>query len=169
MKMKDLALRLAVIATVKKAATEAERATKAELLARMVDEGTDRLRPELDGTPLGPVSMANGRKSVKIVDEDAFTRWVETEHRSEMYLAVRPAFVKMLTETGQQMDDGSVVFTQTGEIVPGLAVTHGEPYLTFRGSEEGTAAIVDALGSGDLAVSLLDHNDVPELLAAEEA
>lgn len=100
-----------------------------------------------DGGDIGTVSVAKGRKTVKVVDEVEFLEWVRKHSPQNVYEQVRPAYVKSLAENGEIVD-GMVVDSTTGEVVPGLEQTTGNPYVAVRQSDDQVAILEAALADG---------------------
>lgn len=104
---------------------------KADLLALMADTGAERVRvADDDGTDLGAMSVAAGRVSAKVVDQGAFTAWVADRYPFELVQQVRDAFARKLLDAAAAV--GVPVDTVTGEVIPGVEVSTGEPFLTVR-------------------------------------
>jgi hypothetical protein len=104
---------------------------KADLLDRMVDNGVERVRVvDVDGDNLGAVTLNAGRKSAKVTDPAEFTAWVADRYPGEMVQAVRESFVKKLLDAATA--ENVPVDTATGEVIPGVEIVAGEPYLTVR-------------------------------------
>lgn len=82
------------------------------------------------GSEIGAVTLVSGRKTARMVDETAFTAWVERTHPGEMETVTitrpNPNFVHRLMSAAQQI--GHPVDAATGEEVPGIQVVQGDPY-----------------------------------------
>lgn len=133
-------------------------AAREELLAHMRSTGTERVRvSDEHGENLGAVSLASGRLTPRITDESAFVAWVAQRHPGEVeeVLVVSPGWRERLLAAMARL--GDPVDPETGEVVPGVELVRGEPYLTVRPTDEArqrmrglvvNAGLV-ALGSGD--------------------
>lgn len=106
----------------------------------MATAGVERVRVKDDvGTDFGTVSFAAGRPAAKVTDEQAFLRWVVARYPTEVEQVVRAAFRKRLLDavTGA----GDPVDTSTGEVIPGVEVVAGKPYLVVRSTAEAQTRI----------------------------
>src|SRR5436305_14538383 len=71
-----------------------EDAAKSVLLHAL--EGGERTKAVApDGTELGKVSIVEGRKTMRIDNEEGFLMWVKSRYPHEIVETVRPAFVKL--------------------------------------------------------------------------
>lgn len=104
---------------------------KAELLDTMTAAGAERVRvTDADGDNLGTVSLSAGRASAKLTDPAAFTAWVAERYPSEMVQAVRGSFTGKVLEQATAL--GEAVDQATGEVIPGVEIVTGDPYVTVR-------------------------------------
>lgn len=104
---------------------------KTDLLAAMSDLGAERIRvTDDDGTDLGSVALAAGRVSAKVTDPAAFQAWVAVRHPDELVQQVRESFTHRVLN--QAAATGDPVDPMTGEVIPGVEVVAGDPYLTVR-------------------------------------
>lgn len=130
---------------------EAEQARKSTL--ELMDQlGVERVRvTDESGANLGAVTIAAGRTSVRVVDEQAFVAWVRRNHPSELVQVVRDTFrEKVFASAKAKAEPGdSTAVGPDGEVVPGLEVVHGTPYVTARPTAEARERMRDLLrGSG---------------------
>ena len=115
--------------------TDHHKPLKADLLADMTDLGAERVRvTDDDGTDLGSLSVSSGRVKAKVTDRRAFVEWVARQYPDELERAVREAFEKKLLDAATAA--GDPVDASTGEVIPGVEVVAGEPYLTVRPTAE---------------------------------
>lgn len=100
-----------------------------------------------DGTPLGTVGMVKGRTTATIDNDAALTAWVEDNHPGEIETVrrVRPGYVKKLLDAAKVK--GAAVDAH-GEVIPGILVGEGDPYLSVRLADDAEQAVVSALESG---------------------
>lgn len=115
--------------------TAEHKPVKTILLADMLDAGVERVRvTDDDGVNVGAVTLACSTAKARIVDDKAFLAWVIDRYPGEIAQVVRESFVKKLldaaTEAGDPIDAG------TGEVVPGVEIVAGEPYLMVRPTPE---------------------------------
>ncbi len=117
---------------------------KADLLASMLDSGVERVRVTDDnGINLGAVSITAGRKSARVVDDRAFLAWVADRYPQEVVSMVRESFTRMLLDAATAA--GDPVDAKTGEVIPGVEISAGEPYLTVRPAADAKARMRDAV------------------------
>ncbi|MEV0646040.1 hypothetical protein AB0I28_12320 [Phytomonospora sp. NPDC050363] len=147
--MKELAKTVLVASL---AAAEYEKVAKSgkqEIEQQFIESGTDRSTvKDSAGMKLGIVTYAQGRTSAYIADEKAFLAWVEENHPSEMVRVINPDFKTRLlsacTTAGEPVDPSS------GEVVPGVEMTQGRPYVSVRGSSEGKALMSELMAQHGL-------------------
>jgi hypothetical protein len=129
--------RLARMVLAGKVIPESMIAARQQLLAAMVEAGSEKQRVRGDdGSDYGTVSMCGGEPKAKVVDEAAFTRWVAHNRPDEVEeivtRRVRPAYEKLLlegaTKAGEPID-------AEGTLIPGVQIMAGEPYLAARPTE----------------------------------
>lgn len=111
----------------------------------------DRLTAELpDGTEVGSVTLNKGRTTAEVADEQTFTNWVAENHPSEIVMAVRDSFRKIVLTDVQK--HGGIVDRASGELVnvPGVSRKTGDPYPSVRPNDEAAAAIAAAWRDGTL-------------------
>jgi hypothetical protein len=125
------------------------RAFKADLLAQMVDGGSERQRVrDDDGTDLGTVSTSAGRKAAKVTDVRAFTDWVAQRYPTELVQVVAEAFVRKLLDAALAAE--APVDVRTGEVIPGVEVVTGEPFLTVRPTTDAKTRMRETLRTSGL-------------------
>ena len=131
-------MKLAVLRALKTRIRDIELEVSEHFLSTL-DIGDAKAASLPDGTRLGKVTKAAGKATPQVVDEAAFLAWVQKNHPTEIQQSIRPAFREKILSTvkahGQAVDDS------TGEIVPGIELRQGNPYISFR-SEPG---YVDAI------------------------
>ena len=100
------------------------------------------------GIPIGTVTLARGKRSVEVVDEEAFGDWVREHYPTEVEVSVRPAFRKKLLErvlaTGHLIDADGVIYDGIVE------VRAGEPYPMVKLDGEASIAIGNLLRQGKI-------------------
>lgn len=155
--IKDLA-RVAMVSKLIADTARAEgNASREELAAVMAFDGLERVRVlGDDGTDYGTVVLASGKRTAKVTDPAAFAAWVAARYPGEVVPTVRPAFQERLlaaaTKAGDPVDVG------TGELIPGVELSQGEPYLTTRPSADAKARMRSALAANGL-LSLVSGGD----------
>lgn len=88
-----------------------------------------------DGTVYGTVSRCSGRKEARVTDRDAFWMWVLERHPEWIVRLIDPDREKQLLSLMTKL--GSTVEPGTGEVVPGVTIETGSPYISVRSSEDG--------------------------------
>jgi hypothetical protein len=166
---RDIARDLVVLKVLADRVKQATAQRKADAMDAMdVEDRKGAVLP--DGQKVGTVSVARGRESwtADPTDPDLLA-WVQEHHPSEIQTvtttSVRPAFLRALTERAKA--DGAAVDHDTGEAIPGIRCTTGEPYVMVRVSGVQSDLIAAALADG--AIALPDFTGPPELDAIEDA
>lgn len=142
--------------------TDAARVAAREL---MQQAGAERVRvTDQHGANLGAVTLAAGRTTARVSDESAFVRWVADRYPTEVEQIVRDAFRRrLLSEAGKA---GDPVDTETGEVIPGVAIEQGEPYVTVRPTDVARDRMRTMLAnSGLLALTSGAEAEVPDAAA----
>jgi hypothetical protein len=131
---------------------------KADLLALMVGQGVERVRvTDDDGVDLGTVSLSRSGGTAAIVDSEAFAAWVAARYPGELMQVVRPAFEKKVLAGAVGV--GAPIDVATGEVVPGVSLFAGKPYVTVRPSSDAVSRMRSTL----LVSGLLRLPTGPEL------
>jgi hypothetical protein len=104
-----------------------------------MNEGDSKAATLSDGTRLGKVSKVRGRETVQVVDEKAFTAWVTATYPTEIETNVRPAFREKVMSSAKA--HGMAVDGKTGELIPGIEIACGSPYISYR-SDKGSAEVI---------------------------
>lgn len=146
----ELALKLAVLRVLSDHIKDAR--TTADEQARETLHAGDRITAALpDGSKVAAVSLANGRKGAKVVDEAAFTAWVTARHPDEVVPTIRDSFKKKVLDAVKA--DGGMVDRTTGELVeiPGVEPTEGDPYPSVRLAPGAAELVQQAWTDGTLA------------------
>lgn len=137
MSVSDEAGRVAILRALRNTVTEAYETARNDTDNEM-DVG-DRKAVHLGDGKLGDVLKASGARRAAVTDEDSFLKWVAENHPEEIVQSVRPAFrTKILNDTKHY--EGPVDVT-TGEVVPGVELTFGEPYISVRLADDAHARI----------------------------
>ncbi len=116
------------------AVLDSQKAARAAAYDRLADAG---VRGPVDvaaddGEPLGTVSRTRGRATARVADEAAYTAWVQLRYpdRVRTVRVVDEAFTDRVLHTAKLT--GTAVDTETGEVIPGVVVSEGEPGITVR-------------------------------------
>jgi hypothetical protein len=113
----------------------------------------DRLTAVLPGgVSVGTVSMSNGATTSKVADEISFTEWVRKTHPEQVetvkFDRVKPAFQERLLSAARKL--GTAVDAETGEEVPGITISAGDPYPSVKLAEDARTAVAEAWLAGEL-------------------
>lgn len=151
--LRSAATRAAVWGVIADAAKERQAEAKAELA--QLQPG-DTIAGRIGGRLVGKATVARGRSKLTVTDGRQFLDWVALNHPTELVQSVNPAFVKSLEARGKAL--GAVIDAQ-GEVVPGVEITEGAPYVSVR-KEKDAPDVVAQLLSGGL-VSLDGLKELP--------
>jgi len=110
-----------------------------EHLLSMLDEGDSKAANLSDGVRLGKFTKTRGRLAPTVTDEATLLKWVQAHYPDEIEPAIRPAFRTKLLDTAKKY--GEAIDLSTGEVVPGIELRHGDPFISFR-SEPGYQQVV---------------------------
>ncbi|MCW2918541.1 MAG: hypothetical protein JWN52_6609 [Actinomycetia bacterium] len=106
-----------------------------------------------DGTEIGSVTLAKGRTTATLSDDEAYFEWVLENHPDEIeqvkVTRVKPGFTERLLNFARQT--GDCVNPATGQPVPGISVGQGEPYALPNLAKDADDLITRAWQDGSLA------------------
>lgn len=160
---REMALRFALLKVLTDELKKAKAASDCEI--RDGWRPGDRLTATLPGNAdLGTVTLANGAKKAHLADEAAYEEWVRKVHPEAIETVpattrINPEFTDRLMAAARKL--GVAVDAETGEQVPGIEVTQGDPYPMVKLTPEARDAVAAAWTRGNLAALL------PGLLAIE--
>lgn len=147
--MQDAARTTMAAKLISEAVASEHKPVKSGLLAQMLDAGVERIRvTDDDGMNLGSLTVVCGQAKARVVDERAFAAWVASRYPGELVQRVQPAFTQKLLDAATEV--GEPVDTTTGEVVPGVELAAGEPYLSCRPTPDARARMRDTLLSSGL-------------------
>lgn len=144
----EAAFRAGVWSVVAARAKELADAAKAELAALEVG---DTVAGRWDGKVVAKATKAKGRARLIVTDSEGFTEWVARQHPSEIVSSVNPAYVKSLEARAKDLGLGAVVDAE-GEVVPGVEIVEGDPYITVRREKDAPFIVAQLLSSGQLSL-----------------
>ena len=105
-----------------------------------------------NGTKIGTVTLAKGKRSVDITDQDAFMEWVLEAHPDAIQqiqvTQVDPDFTARMVAFARAT--GSTADPATGEEVPGLRVRDGDPYPMTKLEDDAADLVAEAWQNGEL-------------------
>jgi hypothetical protein len=124
-------VKLATLRALKNRVMEVETEINLDLLSSL-SEGDAKAATLDDGTRLGKVSVARGPQTPAVVNEREFLTWVKNSYPSEITETVRKSFRTKVLESART--HGVAVDEKTGEVIPGVTLRVGNPYISFRGT-----------------------------------
>lgn len=138
---KELARDVLVLKALAERVTAADKATRRSVL----DDGDpgDRTAAKLpDGTVIGTVAIARGRLAAKVTDAAALLAHVKETAPTEVQTVeqIRPAFLTKLLAAARDH----------GEVIPGIELAEGDPYVTTSVQKGAVEAIERAWADGSL-------------------
>ncbi len=140
--LRDAAMRAAVWSVIEQAAAARKAEAKAELAAL---EFGDSVAGKLNGQIVGKASWSKGRAKLVVTDEHAFVNWVYQNYPTEIVSQVNPAFVRQLEERAKT---AGTPIDSIGDVVPGVELQTGDPYLTVRREKEAEEIVAGLLRHG---------------------
>ena len=93
--------------------------------------------------------MTTGRTKLIITDEVKLLEWLRKNHPTEIVISPNPAYLKALESTARSV--GAVIDNQ-GEIVPGVELVSGEPYVSVRKEKDSPFVVAQLLSTGRIAL-----------------
>ena len=124
-----LALRAIGEKAILDAAKELNDQTRAALSAAMGPGDRLTIKHE-NGTTMGVCLVSDPKGTLKITDQQAFTRWVAANHPDAIIPTVNPAWQRALLAKGAD---------ENGEVPDGCEIITGAPVLSVRPSERAKA------------------------------
>jgi hypothetical protein len=101
-----------------------------------------------DRTALASFSKVPGKVAAHVTDEAAFTAWVEQNYPTEIVTTVRPSAREKFLKDAAAI--GEPVNPATGEVIPGVEVREGDPYLVTRPTAAARALMKETLEGSPL-------------------
>lgn len=144
--MRNAAARAVVFQVLEQRAKELKDAAKAEL--SQLQPG-DTIGGSWDGQLLGKATMTAGRTRLVVTDEGKLLAWLQSNHPTEIVISPNQAYLKALESTARNV--GAVIDNQ-GEIVPGVELTHGDPYVSVRKQPDAPFVVAQLLVAGRVSL-----------------
>ena len=144
--MRDAAARAVVFQIIEQRAKELKDAAKAELGEL---EPGDTLAAKWDGQLLGTATKTSGRTKLVVTDEKKLVEWLQWHHPEEITLSPNAAWLRQIEERARSLGqpvDGA------GELVPGVELTQGEPYVSVRKDKEAPFVVAQLLSQGRIGL-----------------
>jgi hypothetical protein len=95
-----------------------------------------------DGTELGTTSRTKGKRTVAVTDHRALLAWVREHHPLWIEEAIAAAPWARLKKELLARD---APCTDTGDVIPGLAIVDGEPGVSVRVTRDAEARMADII------------------------
>lgn len=147
--MRDLARRAMAGKLIADAAAAEARDAKEQLALQMAGTGAERVRVSGDDdVDYGTVVLSRGSTRAQLVDEPAFTAWVAKRYPDQLVMSVQPSFRDRVLASATRL--GDPVDRETGEVIPGVRIVQGDPYVQTRPSKEAGERMRAALAAGGL-------------------
>lgn len=146
MNLHDAAFRAGVWQVIEQRAKELKDQAKQELHALEVG---DTVAGKWNGHTIAKATMTRGRTKLVITDEREFTAWVADHHPTEIVTHVNPAFLRLLEAKAK---DVGAVIDSLGEVVPGVELVDGEPYVSVRRDKDALSVVAQLVSSGQLSL-----------------
>lgn len=144
--LRDAAARAVVFQVIEQAAKARKDDAKAEL-AQL--EPGDTVAGKWDGQILGKATKTSGRTKLVVTDEAALLEWLQKNHPTEIVVSPNPAYLKALEATAR---DVGAVIDKLGDVVPGVELTHGDPYISVRKEKDAQFLVSQLLSNGRIAL-----------------
>jgi hypothetical protein len=151
---KDLALALAITATIADAAKDHKDYLRAQLVDTFNDIGAEATSADLDGERIAKVALVQPADKPYVADERAFVEYVEAHYPDDIIKTVRESMKKVILDRLVAAPDGRAVDKESGEVIDGIRFRPSTPYVTTRFDKGGREAILDALRNGKVALDL---------------
>jgi hypothetical protein len=147
----EQALRMAVLKVLVAELSAAKKSADFEI--RRCWRPSDRLTATISGgDDIGTVTLAKGRTTASVADTAAYEAWVRATHPEQIETVpattrVNPEFTARLTSAAKQL---GVAVDETGEVVPGIEVSAGDPYPMVKLAEDARDEVAKAWQAGEL-------------------
>lgn len=128
----DAATRAAIVSALRSQVMEAYELARNEVGEQM--NPGDRKAAQLGNERLGYVVMTTGSTRFKVTNDDVFTQWVAEHHPEELVQAVRSSYRNKVLDDAKRF--GQAVDVHSGELIPGVDVVQGAPYVTVKLAED---------------------------------
>jgi predicted metalloendopeptidase len=103
-----------------------------------------------DDTKLGTVSVSDGKTSAEITNEAALYQWVKKNRPDQLVEVIAPAYLKALLKAAVESGDGVAVDEDSGEVIPGIEVSVGDPYVSSRPNADAKARMRELVAGSKL-------------------
>lgn len=152
--LKDLAIQLATTNLVADLVAEHKDNLRAEMASAFNENDSDSVKVSIGDNKIGKVTLVEPKLKATVADEFLFTKWVESEHPSEIVAQVRDSFKKYVLDNVEILDDGTAVLKTTGEVVAGITGKPSTPYVSTRFESNGREILANAIKDGKVVFDL---------------
>lgn len=150
MNVREAALRAAVLKALSDRVREEYDTSRVDVDAALRElseqTGAASVKVTLGEQVIATVTLAGGKPSARVVDEDKFLAWVVENRPTETVQRVRESYRKAVLDAGG-------VDPVSGEFVPGVEVVDGSPYVSTHFATGGREAVAAAWRAGTLPES----------------
>jgi hypothetical protein len=147
--LRNAALRAGLWQVIQQRAEELKNEAKAEL-AQALEPG-DSIAGKHGDQTVCKVTAAKGRAKLVVTDETKLVGWAALNHPSEIVRSVNPAYLKSLEAKAREIGTGAVIDKQ-GDVIPGIELVEGEPYVSVRRTPEAAFVVAQLLSGGQLSL-----------------
>lgn len=138
----DAAFRAGLWQTIEQRAKELKDRARAELSALPVgDAVTGRYGDRL----IAKAAMTRGRTKLAVTDEHELLDWVRRNYPTEIIESVNPAFLTQIERAAKTV---GAPIDAAGEVIPGLELQQGDPYVSVRRAPDALATVAFMLSEG---------------------
>jgi hypothetical protein len=119
----------------------------------------DRQAALLAGYKIGTVTMCEGKRGVRVIDENRLGEWVAARWPEQIQTVVQihPAFMRALAD--RTLKHGALI-DDDGEVCPWVELRHGEPYLMTKPDPDMDGVMQTMLAQGFSIDSII--RELPE-------
>ena len=144
--LRDAATRAVLWQIIEQAAKARKDEAKAEL-AQL--EPGDTVAGRWGDQMLGKATKTAGRTKLVVVDEEKLITWLQYNHPEEIVISPNPAYMRQIEERARSL--GQPVDGE-GELVPGVELVAGEPYVSVRKQPDAPFVVAQLLSAGRIAL-----------------
>lgn len=127
----------------------------------------ERISAQLpDGTELGAVTMTSGSRSMQIDNEAGFVAWVKSRYPTEIYEAVRPAFVKVCEQKVAKL---GVLVDANGVACPHVSLKTSDGHAMTKLNDYGKALLDQAIATRTLPALTMADPNAPAVVQGDAA
>jgi hypothetical protein len=144
--MRDAAARAVVFQVLEQRAKQLKDEAKAEL--SQMQPG-DTIGGSWDGQLLGKATMTTGRSKIVVTDEQKLLEWLQYNQPDEIVMSINPAYLRLLESRAKEV---GAVISSDGEVIPGLEIQTGTPYVSVRKEKDAPFVVAQLLSGGRVSL-----------------